>query len=669
MEALDETWVAAEIEALRALGPRLTGTPAHDRLVDRVTAQLRALGLAVDEDRHAFTRWDLTAEPSLVVGGVPAEVASVFPYSGTGSASGPLVRLRGPLPRWSRARDGIAVVEVNNRELPARHFIDTWDADQAWPPVAHPLIPATIAGLGLGRARRAGVRAVVFAWRGLDDAGARDQYVPFTLPYQDIPAVFVSGASAAAVLAAEANATLTVPAALTPNATMRTVWTVIEGAERPDETVLVVTHTDGTNTVEENGHIGLLALAGDLVRTQPRRTVVLAFIAGHLRIPAVTSSGQAGTRWLDDHPDLWSGAVAGLAVEHLGARSRELLYATTPGLRHLAENAFPGTALSRPNPLIHFGEGEPLLHKRIPAVSLVSTPTDLLSTQPGDHVERAAGRQAGRRLPPPPARTGLRRPRRPGPGAPARSGAQGAGRRPPRPRARHRRVTWLAVPVAGAGGATAPGFHAVRDAFAVNSTDHGEIGAADLDRRWQRDTLQAVYSTTKGATSACALLLAQRGELDLDAPAREHWPEFAARDKQDIPVRWLLTHQAGLSVLGEPVPLAWDPVRAAPGLGEFFRAEIAEPAGLDFWIGLPRTEHHRLTALASTHPCGGAPATPCGARGRLGRRRASDLAATARPRRPGRARRRRPPRATRRAPRRSGPPRSGRPRGPRPPPG
>ncbi|WP_156753308.1 zinc-binding metallopeptidase family protein [Actinokineospora pegani] len=387
MEALDETWVAAEIEALRVLGPRLTGTPAHDQLVDRVAAQVRGLGLAVDEDRHAFTRWDLTAEPTLVVGGARVEVASVFPYSGTGSVSGPLVRLRGPLPRWSRARDGIAVVEVNNRELPVRHLIDTWDADQAWPPVAHPLIPATIAGLGLGRARRAGVRAVVFAWRGLDDERARGQYVPFTLPYQDIPAVFVSGASAEAVLAPGADATLTVPAALTPDATMRTVWTVIEGTRSPAETVVVVTHTDGTNTVEENGHIGLLALARDLVRTPPERTVVLVFIAGHLRIPAVTRSGQAGTRWLDDHPDLWSGAVAGLAVEHLGARARELLYATTPGLRHLAETAFPGTAPSRPSPLVHFGEGEPLLHKGIPAVSLVSIPDDLLSTRPGDHVD------------------------------------------------------------------------------------------------------------------------------------------------------------------------------------------------------------------------------------------------------------------------------------------
>jgi CubicO group peptidase (beta-lactamase class C family) len=204
-------------------------------------------------------------------------------------------------------------------------------------------------------------------------------------------------------------------------------------------------------------------------------------------------------------------------------------------------------------------------------------------------------------------------------------------------------------------GETAPGFDAVRDTFAANFTDGTDLGAAvsvylkgekvvDLwggvadpeeNRPWRHDTLQAVYSTTKGATSACALLLAQRGALDLDAPVAEYWPEFAAAGKQDIPVRWLLTHQAGVPTLDEPLPLAdalaWDPMVEAlaaqrpswtPGsqhgyhaltygwlvgevvrrvsgtsLGTFFRTEIAEPLGLDFWIGLPKSEHHRVGRL------------------------------------------------------------------------
>jgi CubicO group peptidase (beta-lactamase class C family) len=204
-------------------------------------------------------------------------------------------------------------------------------------------------------------------------------------------------------------------------------------------------------------------------------------------------------------------------------------------------------------------------------------------------------------------------------------------------------------------GEIAPGFEGVRDAFAANFAEGSEIGAAvsvyrrekvvDLwggiadpqaARPWQRDTLQAVFSTTKGATSACALLLVQRGELDLDAPVQDYWPEFTT----PVKVRWLLTHQAGLPALDQPVPLAdalaWDPMVKAlaaqqpfwePGtehgyhgltfgwlvgevvrrvsgrsLGRYFREEIAEPHGLDFWIGLPRPEHHRLSRIVVPEP-------------------------------------------------------------------
>ncbi|WP_433556376.1 serine hydrolase domain-containing protein [Pseudonocardia xinjiangensis] len=205
-------------------------------------------------------------------------------------------------------------------------------------------------------------------------------------------------------------------------------------------------------------------------------------------------------------------------------------------------------------------------------------------------------------------------------------------------------------------GETAPGFEAVREAFAANFAEGAEVGAAvsvyrhgekvvDLwggiadpqqARPWQRDTLQAVYSTTKGATSACALLLVQRGELDLDAPVRDYWPEFTA----PVKVRWLLTHQAGLPALDRPVPLAdaltWDPMVDAlaaqrpfwtPGtehgyhgltfgwlvgevirrvsgrsLGTFFRDEIAKPLDLDFWIGLPKPQHDRLSRIVMPEP-------------------------------------------------------------------
>ncbi|MGI5271536.1 serine hydrolase domain-containing protein [Nonomuraea sp. CA-218870] len=208
---------------------------------------------------------------------------------------------------------------------------------------------------------------------------------------------------------------------------------------------------------------------------------------------------------------------------------------------------------------------------------------------------------------------------------------------------------------AGIGGHTAPGFEAVRAAFAANLASGQDVGAAvsvylrgrqvvDLwggiadpgtGRPWERDTLQVVYSTTKAVTAACALLLAQRGELDLDAPVARYWPEFAAGGKERVPVRWLLTHQAGLPALDRPVTpaeaIAWKPVVEAlaaqrpfwepgtdhgyhaltygwlvgevvrrvsgRGVGAFLADEIAGPLGLDLWIGLPASEHHRVARI------------------------------------------------------------------------
>ncbi|WP_336116326.1 serine hydrolase domain-containing protein [Streptomyces sp. PTD9-10] len=209
-------------------------------------------------------------------------------------------------------------------------------------------------------------------------------------------------------------------------------------------------------------------------------------------------------------------------------------------------------------------------------------------------------------------------------------------------------------------GEVAAGFEPVREAFSANFARHGDVGAAvcvyldgrpvvDLwggiadartERPWTRDTLQLVYSATKGATAAAAHLLAQRGALDLDAPVAEYWPEFAASGKAGIPVRWLLSHQAGLVALDQPVPLtealAWHPMVAAlaaqrpvwtPGTlhgyhgrtfgwlvgevirrvsgrtpGRFFADEIAAPLGLEFFIGLPASERDRVSRMTYRQP-------------------------------------------------------------------
>jgi CubicO group peptidase (beta-lactamase class C family) len=208
-----------------------------------------------------------------------------------------------------------------------------------------------------------------------------------------------------------------------------------------------------------------------------------------------------------------------------------------------------------------------------------------------------------------------------------------------------------------------PRFAGVRDAFAANFARGEDVGASvavtlggelvvDLwgghadaakSRPWQRDTIVNVYSTTKTMTALCALLLADRSELDLAQKVAHYWPEFAANGKADITVAQLLAHSAGLSGFAEPVASAdlydWDKATAllaaqapfwAPGtaigyhaitqgylvgevvrritgksLGAFFRDEIAGPLGADFHIGLAASEDDRVAELISPPPGGG----------------------------------------------------------------
>jgi len=154
-------------------------------------------------------------------------------------------------------------------------------------------------------------------------------------------------------------------------------------------------------------------------------------------------------------------------------------------------------------------------------------------------------------------------------------------------------------------------------------------------RPWRRDTIVNVYSVTKTMTALTALLVADRGELDFDAPVARYWPEFAANGKDRVKVSHLMSHSAGLSGWRETITVEdlynwekvtallaaqapfWEPgtasgyhaltqgylvgevVRRITGrsLGTVFREEIAEPLGADFHIGLAASEDARVADL------------------------------------------------------------------------
>jgi len=207
-------------------------------------------------------------------------------------------------------------------------------------------------------------------------------------------------------------------------------------------------------------------------------------------------------------------------------------------------------------------------------------------------------------------------------------------------------------------GEVAAGWEPVRDAFAANFTERGDLGAGvavvhhgrlvvdlvgghrDRDRTvpYGPDALQLVFSTTKGLTAVCVGLCLQRGWLSTTQPVRELWPELPA----EVTVEQLMSHQAGLVTVEPPLTLAealdWDTVvrglegttplwepgtrhgyhaitygwlagelvrRSDPqhrSLGRFFADEVAGPLGLDTWIGLPASEELRVARLFGSAP-------------------------------------------------------------------
>jgi CubicO group peptidase (beta-lactamase class C family) len=204
------------------------------------------------------------------------------------------------------------------------------------------------------------------------------------------------------------------------------------------------------------------------------------------------------------------------------------------------------------------------------------------------------------------------------------------------------------------------GYGKVADVFRRNLSSGQEIGAAVAVYRdgakvvdlwggyrngitkapWQEDTAVTVFSTTKGVSSLAVAVAASQGLVSYDAKVADYWPEFAQAGKESVTVRQLLSHQAGLPVIDQPLTLddladptkmsakiaaqapAWTPgerhgyhgvslgwyeselIRhadpAGRTLGRYFAEEIATPLGLDFYIGLPASVNRSRVAHLHT---------------------------------------------------------------------
>jgi hypothetical protein len=471
MPSMDEVWDWHE--ELKQMGTRYTGSPGHVRFTEWLKHHFSAVeGFELHTDRLTFQRW-LAEDWSLSIRQDPAapseqlEVSYYYPYSGiTGldGVSGRLVDLGTYEPIWytptfwTAATGGVALVRVppstfslDIGQLPTGGFEPdqtSWEAIARYARdarfITNPVFQGIFAAVPLLDARNAGVRGVICVWTGMSDDQVANQYNPLTSEYPNFtglpvpgdpgcPALWVgdrTGQSLSRSAASgQATVTMTLTASITRNAATETVWGVLRGAGADRERGLIVnTHTDGPNVPEENGALGLLALAHYFAKRQRQRDLYFVMATGHFQLPQFIEKipnsrfvigNDATSRWMNEHPEIYQKALAGLSIEHLGCttwtddangryrRTDRYEWATTyttqrqdsvnstnlaqqayltavQATNHSGDTAHP-VVTTLPVPLF-FGEGAPLYAGGLGTVSLCPLPSYLLQagsrTQP-----------------------------------------------------------------------------------------------------------------------------------------------------------------------------------------------------------------------------------------------------------------------------------------------
>ena len=415
------------------LGPRFTGSPAHKAWLDAIEAELLASGLSVERIPHAMPqRWDATQwSLRLIDGGTEIEVpvASYYPYSGStpaGGIVGELVDGGAGLPsdfllgdfqgKIALVQEPVAPTTVGELFYPVLFYQHDPDLTltaateykRAWTTILNPQNSVVTPQTGtLPAAFAAGAAGVIIAL-DLSAENAAGQYTPLWWDAlgQEIPALFVdrnTGAMLAERLAAGgASVRLELQAAVVANDSVDELEATLPGTN-PGEVIIVNTHSDGPSASEENGTIGLLAMAryfASLPQSCRQRTLVFLFEPGHFHY--ATHAAQS-------HDELVSASVASVTLEHLGQlewaddalgyhptglyEPAAIFCSETPIIQ-LATDAVVGEDLRRVLILrpyaayIYFGVGAWLHQAGVPNCSYISGPNQLLSWADDQHLNK-----------------------------------------------------------------------------------------------------------------------------------------------------------------------------------------------------------------------------------------------------------------------------------------
>jgi hypothetical protein len=311
------------------LGPKYTGNEAHTKFVEFLATEMKSLGLEVSREHYTFPRWDAkrTALNVTPKGGAKTviPVTSYFPYSGSTPAAGVTGELvyagSGPKFTLGDLTGKIALVDfaINTRNW--AHEYQPWGINPPTETFYTSYKPARAGVNDLTQFAKAGAVGVVIGWTDVSDANAAYQYSPFSRPPQGVPGLYVGRESLAklkALASSGAQVNLVLEAQTYADTPTDTVVATLPGMTS-DEIVIVNTHTDGPNATEENGALGLVAIAkyfSKIPRSERKRTMVFPMTSGHFAGPWVPSMRGL----MQKYPEMIKNAVAAVTVEHLGCR-------------------------------------------------------------------------------------------------------------------------------------------------------------------------------------------------------------------------------------------------------------------------------------------------------------------------------------------------------------
>ncbi len=401
---------------MNSFGTRLTGSVGHNAFINWLKNEINEMNIPVYSDPFYFRRWEEKSRSIEILDGdvkINIPVSSVYPYSGETDAEGiteELVYVKS-ITDIPKIKGKIAVFNISNINFLPSEI--AFDKRSSYPEdvvlekkYEGPVITSFVQCFYGIISKLSKAKAVILIWKGLHDDMIEGQYLSFIADYQNIPMLWVNETNGQKIIKAAAEhkkVRLVLEAEVEEHALTESFYCIIKGRNQK-ENVIINTHTDGTNCVEENGPVALLELIRNMKDTVPERTHIFLFTTGHFRLPHFedirTGAFQSASRWLAMHRELWDGkgehlkCVANLTVEHLGCKEwrdingeyrytgrpeTDLVYTGNKLMDKLyidavRERKTVRTMTLRGHNALHFGEGQNFFTMGIPEISLVPAP-------------------------------------------------------------------------------------------------------------------------------------------------------------------------------------------------------------------------------------------------------------------------------------------------------